>query len=259
MTITSQTRKMLWGRAHNMCAMCRQPLTESDEQGDLVLGEEAHIVARSPGGPRGQDGSRQDVDGYANLILLCSTDHKRIDAKPSQYPTQWLLSAKAKHEKWARDHFTSGPQRVVANDDESAIPLVPLITGEAVWGVVASAHMFMMRSAQGDGDRAASDAADEFLTLARDYGEIADTVQDAGFGAVRDAQRALDEAIEELWGHGLFAYGRRLKRTILGGNGPAMPIDVASVAVLHAEDIRKIQGNGADLDGKASSTPSNPS
>lgn len=221
--------------------MCKQHLTESDDQGGLVLGEEAHIVARSIDGPRGADGSRENVDGYENLILLCATDHKRIDARPTQYPVAWLLATKAAHEKWAHDKLADGPQRVVANDDESSIPMVPLITGEAVWNIVASAHMFMMRPAAGDDDRAASDAADEFLSLAKDYGEIADTVQDSGFGAVRDAQRALDEAISGLWEHRLFVYGRRLSRTIVGGSGPDIPIHVASIAVLHADELRKIQ------------------
>ncbi|NIJ04248.1 HNH endonuclease [Frigoribacterium faeni] len=221
--------------------MCKQPLTESDERGGLVLGEEAHIVARSINGPRGADGSRENVDGYENLILLCATDHKRIDSLPTRYPVAWLLAKKAAHEKWAEDKLSEGRQRVVANDDESSISMVPLITGEAVWSVVASAHMFMMRSAEGDDDRAASDAADKFLSLAKDYGEIADTVQEAGFGVIRDAQRVLDEAISDLWDHKLFVYGRRLSRRIVGGRGPDMPIQVASIAVLHEDELRKIQ------------------
>jgi hypothetical protein len=153
----------------------------------------------------------------------------------------WLLATKAAHEKWAHDKLADGPHRVVANDDESAILMVPLITGEAVWTIVASAHMFKMRPAAGGDDKAASDAADGFLSLAKDYGEIAGMVQDSGFGAVRDAQRVLDEAISGLWEHKLFVYGRRLNRTIVGGRGPDMPIHVASIAVLHADELRKMQ------------------
>jgi hypothetical protein len=62
--------------------MCKQQLTEPDDEGGLVLGEEAHIVARSIYGPRGSDGSRGNVDGYENLVLLCAADHKRVDTRP---------------------------------------------------------------------------------------------------------------------------------------------------------------------------------
>lgn len=54
MAVSDPTRKLLWSRAHNACAICKGPLTkdaDSAELPGLVLGEEAHIIARSESGP----------------------------------------------------------------------------------------------------------------------------------------------------------------------------------------------------------------
>jgi hypothetical protein len=54
MAIKAETRKRLWGRSGNRCAKCRAELVRSDEGGlpGALVGEEAHIIARSPGGAR---------------------------------------------------------------------------------------------------------------------------------------------------------------------------------------------------------------
>jgi hypothetical protein len=63
-----------------------------------VIGQEAHIVARSPGGPRA--GQIADPDGYDNLILLCSKDHKRIDDQEGFFTVEYLKSMKLAHSIW---------------------------------------------------------------------------------------------------------------------------------------------------------------
>ena len=55
MAITDKTRKILWGRSGNLCAICRRELvmdatTKDDES---VIGDECHMVAREINGPRG--------------------------------------------------------------------------------------------------------------------------------------------------------------------------------------------------------------
>lgn len=54
MAITDRTRKVLWAKAGGRCSMCAtQLVTDAFETDDpSVVGEEAHIVARSPNGPR---------------------------------------------------------------------------------------------------------------------------------------------------------------------------------------------------------------
>lgn len=108
MAPTVLTRKRLWGRAGNRCAFaeCRQELIEDAEEahGDVVVGEEAHIVAREEDGPRGQSSLPlgKERDEYSNLVLLCSRHHTIIDSAPEVYTVAKLLDLRAAHEKWVR-------------------------------------------------------------------------------------------------------------------------------------------------------------
>lgn len=106
MAITVGTRKTLWTRAHNECAFpsCLQELafdSEAVEDGSvqvIIVGEEAHIRAQSPGGPR-YEADYADVDGYENLMLMCPTHHSMIDAnKGKGYSVKALLRMKKDHE-----------------------------------------------------------------------------------------------------------------------------------------------------------------
>lgn len=222
-----------------MCAICRKPLTEIADGPGLVLGEEAHIIAQREDGPRGRDGDRSDIDGYNNLILLCADDHKRIDSQPDKYTVEWLRAKKTEHEQWAKSMFTQEPVRVVVGANEDSVPLTPVTTGDEVWSLVAGAMMFNFRPPLGDEDRAASDAADDFLSNVRDYGEISESIQDTGFAAVRKAKRDLQDMLVDLWNRDLFVYGRRVSRTLKGGLGNPIPFDMATLVVLTADELRE--------------------
>lgn len=222
--------------------MCKKPLTEVVDGPGLVLGEEAHIIGARENGPRGRDGDRDDIDGYDNLILLCADDHKRIDSEPDDYTADWLRAKKAEHEAWARDKLSEQPLRIVVAKDEASIPMMPVLTGDAVWELAAGAAMFDFRPPLSDDDRAASDAADEFLTNARDTAEIYGAIQDSGFGAVREAKRSLHEMLLGLWERDLFVYGRRVSRTLKGGVGDPVPFDLATLVVLTADELREHGG-----------------
>jgi hypothetical protein len=79
--------------------------TETDDPS--VVGEEAHIVGREPGGPRGaSDLPPEHRDRYANLVLLCAVHHKVIDDQPTTYSVERLHEMKAAHEKWVREQLT---------------------------------------------------------------------------------------------------------------------------------------------------------
>jgi len=101
--------KILWGRAGNRCAFpnCRIELTP-DGKTD-TLGVMAHIVAKSPQGPRGNsDMSIDERDDYSNLILLCPTHHKIIDASPEEWTVEKLLQLKREHEQWVSSQLGQG-------------------------------------------------------------------------------------------------------------------------------------------------------
>lgn len=161
MTISVKTRKVLWSRSGNICAFpgCRQELTEtvSSYSSEIVIGEEAHIVAIMPDGPRGLAMLQlTGLDSYENLILLCPTHHSIVDAQPQIYTVESLLDMKRAHEMRIRaltradeciqkfalagyDHICSGlrpvnawrlgPSLVVACSFGSD----PVIIGEGRW------------------------------------------------------------------------------------------------------------------------------
>lgn len=105
MAITTQGRKMLWGRAASRCAFseCRLELAQISEAAGhaVIIGEEAHIVAQSPDGPRGDSPlTPQQRDEYSNLVLLCPSHHTLVDKAPVDYSVLSLQAMKLSHERW---------------------------------------------------------------------------------------------------------------------------------------------------------------
>ena len=118
MPLSVLTRKALWGRAGNRCAFpqCRRELNQ--QSGNLaegvVIGEEAHIVAREEEGPRGKSPLTTDErDRYENLILLCSPDHKIIDTDVAAHPVESLHKLKEEHEAWVRATLDTSDQAIM--------------------------------------------------------------------------------------------------------------------------------------------------
>ncbi len=71
-----------------------------------LIGETCHIVAKSPGGPRGNSRlSKDDRDRYPNLILLCANHHILIDQNPHDWPIELLHQVKADHEHWVETNL----------------------------------------------------------------------------------------------------------------------------------------------------------
>ncbi len=105
MSISEKDLKLLWSRSGGMCAFpgCRQRLTVDISTGykSHVIGEQAHIVARSEYGPRGSSRfTPEERDSYANLILLCPTHHSLIDMNVDDFPPERLYKMKIDHESW---------------------------------------------------------------------------------------------------------------------------------------------------------------
>jgi len=102
MKLSEKDIKLLWGRAKGICSYpsCNEDLTMYLEKGDsMVIGEMAHIIARSKGGPRGSETiPKHKLNSYENLILLCPTHHRMIDRAPSNYTVEQILGWKKAHE-----------------------------------------------------------------------------------------------------------------------------------------------------------------
>lgn len=117
MGISVKTRKKLWGKSANRCAMpnCRKELVIDEEETDAssIIGEECHIVAKEIDGPRGHsDYDREIRDEYENLILMCRNHHKIIDDQVEKYSVEKLLEIKQNHEEWVNQSLNINENRL---------------------------------------------------------------------------------------------------------------------------------------------------
>ena len=121
MAIPLAQQRRLLQRSGNMCAFpgCGVLLTAegTPEYPVVVLGEIAHIVAESPGGPRGESPlTAKQRNSYPNLILLCNQHHQLIDSEGAlaTYTVERLAAMKQDHEAWVER--TLRGRRNVAED-----------------------------------------------------------------------------------------------------------------------------------------------
>ncbi len=94
MAITVKTRKILWARSGNRCALCRHELvmSETAADDDAVIGDECHIVSAKPNGPRSSKKlSADEYDKPANLLLLCKVHHKQVDDQENTFTIERLI------------------------------------------------------------------------------------------------------------------------------------------------------------------------
>ncbi|GAC1626544.1 MAG: hypothetical protein NVS4B7_16340 [Ktedonobacteraceae bacterium] len=141
MPITTRDRKLLWARAGGTCALCKSQLTVDAKSVDkyVVLGEEAHMVSEESNGPRFRPMPKKEVDTYANLILLCPSDHKMVDEQVIYYTEQCLRALKREHEQWVKDRVSPTIPAIKIRDPEAGKPVMLqcIDTGKELLNVVA--------------------------------------------------------------------------------------------------------------------------
>ena len=241
--MTDRDRRLLWARAHNRCAICRKALTRdaSTAGGDVVVADEAHIVARAEQGPRGSDGDREIIDRYDNLILLCKNDHKMVDDLPQEYPVDRLRTLKKTHEAWAESLFSAADKdkspRVVKTTDENMIPFEVMRSGIEIWKIVSAAVQCNMGVSEVSLSAQRAELAHESLATLQDWSEISSVTEADGYRAVRNAITSLDTVLTALFAAELVLLARILPRRLEGGNLDPVPWDVAELVVRTADEV----------------------
>lgn len=255
MTISDRDRRLLWARAHNRCAICRKPLTRDERTagGDVVVADEAHIIARAANGPRGADGDRVELDTYDNLILLCKNDHKMIDDLPWVYTVERLHQIKHEHEAWAESLFETNqpppePARVVKTADEQTIPYVSIITGEQAWAAIAGVFQCNLGVDDQGMTKEQVDLAHETLATLQEWSEISGDIEIDGYRAIRETVGLLDALLHDLTEGEMALLTRRLPRRLTGGIGAPTPWHVAELVVMTVDRVAEF----ANIDGATS-------
>lgn len=98
MAISNDTLRLLWATSFGMCAFpgCQHELicTQTND----IIGQVCHIVAQKPTGHRGDISySKEQLDQFDNLILLCPTHYTTIDRDTETYTVEALKDMKALH------------------------------------------------------------------------------------------------------------------------------------------------------------------
>lgn len=197
---------------------------------DSVVGDECHIAARGPGGPRrDQSIADKDLDAYPNLILLCKIHHKLVDDQPNTYTADVLRVLKNTHEQWVREtlhHARGGSARMhVAHR---------ISTGKEALSIVLGADAFDFDYDE-PGNEEELELIGEFLQFLHDWGDLGFAAESgdrvkAGFELTQDIRQ-----LEDL---GFQVFGASESRKY---NVSDMPMGL-SVAV-----IRIIRKNNPDI------------
>ena len=235
MTISARTRKLLWGRSGNRCAMCRRELIEPGTPVDdeSIIGDECHIEFASSGGPRHNPESAQEkLDDYGNLLLLCKVHHKLIDDQTSEYSVSHLVEIKVRHEKWVSEQLEAlgsekRPLRIRRVEKDGPAFLSRIRSGKELLHIVTDACEFAPQYDELRG-RKEDELVAGFLQEAQDLGKL-------GLDSVSDmmlASRSLDDDIEEFERAGFWVFGYREHFILEGAVGPDNDWPVAHVRVL---------------------------
>lgn len=231
MAIGDKTRKTLWGRSGNRCAVCKIELVAelNEHERNLNIGDECHIVSSKLDGPRHDPNFKQDFDVYRNLILLCKNHHKEVDELWETYTVSILLELKRTHEKWIKKALDQ------AHVKEASKPpryLQRVKTGKQVVDIVAGAIAYGF-----DHDeltsQAEADFFSSFFSRLQDWAEFES--EDCGIGGKIQKGVEMNLEVSELEELGFFIFGEKARYNIKAIKSAAD--DIWEVAVLIA--VRK--------------------
>lgn len=204
MAITIKTRKELWAKSGNRCAICKKELVNkiSEEEGNYIIGDECHIISVSPDGPRHKTGV-DDYDSYDNLLLLCKNHHREIDENCDTYSEEVLHYIKTSHENWVKKTLDDNINGKVNGSKPRFIKLIT--SGKELLNIFQHIH-FIYR----DYDEPSND---EECTLIADtyqyFTELIDIYDDLEVSGLIKEGYNLTKAINDLKNKGYYVYAEK--------------------------------------------------
>lgn len=245
MSISDKSRKILWGRSGNRCAVCRQELVieATPLDVDSVVGEECHIVSGKGEGPRYDPEFPVDrINDLANLILLCRIHHKMVDDQCETYTPDVLRKLKTNHEAWVATTLSGQqqipPLRLRRIKENIPTHLVRLTTGQELMNVLSNSSAYSFEH-----DEPASEnevqVLSSFLQETQDWGELSWELE---AGQRVEAAFRLSTMIKELEAAGFWVFGGREVQRLEGGIESPAAWPVALVRVIRTTNREIIKG-----------------
>jgi len=169
MAISDKTRKFLWGKSGNRCAICKTELvTKKDNSAEFNIGEECHIISSKTNGPRYIDGLI-DYNQYENLLLLCRNHHKEIDELVDTYNEEVLRYLKTNHENWVKTTLKNAAEEISGN--EKPLFLAQVTSGKDLYNIINGVYGYNTDYDESD-IKSEMDFIAYVLETIRDYGDL---------------------------------------------------------------------------------------
>lgn len=244
MTISDKTRKLLWGKSGNRCAMCRHELSvdKNKDDNESIIGEECHIISESKNGPRYDSQCKRElIDSYDNLILLCRIHHKQVDDQYYTYSTNVLREIKKNHEKWIseklKDESDIPDVHIKRLKDNKPKYLKRLKTGQEILNIISNAHSFQYNHDELQ-DKYEVEKIGNFLDLIDDC----DVLMDLSPGQQVELSYDLTKEIEELNKYGFWVFGEKEKQLLVSdGKKSNWTVAIIEIKRENSEEIIKIK------------------
>ncbi|MFT7611092.1 MAG: hypothetical protein ACI9J3_000030 [Parvicellaceae bacterium] len=223
MAISDKSRKNLWAKSGNRCAICKTELFAKDEsENEFNIGEECHIISKKDTGPRHKEGL-SDYDHHSNLLLLCRNHHKEVDELMDTFTEDLLNYIKINHENWVRKSLSKS---IEGESPEEPAFLTSIKTGAQLLNTLRST---LATSIDFDEVRTQEESvivggASQTLT---EYLDILEIVEP---GDIPGLSLQMKEFIESLESKGFLLFGQRQVRSIQVGS-KSEKIDVANFAI----------------------------
>ncbi|MDY7031710.1 MAG: HNH endonuclease signature motif containing protein [Thermodesulfobacteriota bacterium] len=260
MAISDKTRKILWGRSGNRCAICKNELVidATGQDDESVVAEECHIISAKQNGPR-HDSSYpvEKLDSYDNLMLLCRTHHRMVDDQSESFTAGILRQMKSNHEVWVSQKLAENqktqPVRIRRVKQNIPAFLSRLTTGKEVLDLVTNAMGYSFDHEELKSQEEV-DLVGGFLQVVQDWGDLSADLESSD--RVQTAY-SLSESLKELEESGFFVFGGREVRLLEGGIQPE-PSNwpIAILRVLRKDNQQIIKVNFDEITEKDAQQPS---
>lgn len=202
MSISEITRKILWAKSGNRCAICKTELiTEQEKNSKLNIGEECHIISSKVKGPRHKP-DLDDYDTFDNLILLCRNHHKEIDTLVDAFPEEILRYMKQNHENWVN---TTLNKEINDTKKEKLRFLRRITSGKELMNIIFSAFGYITDHDEIETEEEA-DYIGGILQTFVDYGELSDVLETQDKVKI---SLEFKKILNDLENNGYFLFGER--------------------------------------------------
>ena len=251
MPITDKSRKILWGKSGNRCAICRHALVVDPtvQDSESVVGDECHIISGAQGGPRhAASYPSNQIDDLSNLMLLCRVHHKMVDDQAETYTADVLICIKANHEKWVelklKDQPEIAPVRIKRISSEIPAKLPVIFSGKELLNLADGCHG-AYNDYSDDLDDEETDLVGGFIQDVSDWADLVNGLEP--IERIR-AAKAIDEGIKELKANGFMVFAARERQRMEGGVYSPSSFYVLHLSVKRGNDPSVVTEEKQDQD-----------